>query len=143
MELEQVKVKREEGIKLAAEKEKLHREQEAARAAALKKQARERREAQRKYEAELERLRKERLQQEETIRRERAEMERKEIEEKERQKAREADAAAELIRRRKKYQEEYTCIGVKPQWPCDKCKGDIKRTKTFYRKSEMSATAYM
>ena len=74
-----------------------------------------------------------RLRQEETTRREKAKVKRLELEEKERVEALEA----EVTRKRKKYQEEYVCLDVKPRWPCDKCKGPVNKTQGYYREYQI------
>lgn len=117
------------------ERERMRQQREAERVAEERRQARAKREAQILYEKQLEKIRLERVKQENNRRAQKAEMEMREKLERQMQEIRERAAALEIVRRRKEYQNNYVCIGVKPQWVCDKCKGKVKRYAKYYRKS--------
>lgn len=138
MEMEVRQARIEAARKLAREKEELRkqreREERARRAEELRLEM-QRKAARERYERELEEARKEAARQQERLRRDKLEMERKAREERERLKRMEEEAAAEIVRQRQEYQQNYVCTGVRPQWPCDKCKGRVQRYTTYYRKS--------
>ncbi|KAF8850292.1 P-loop containing nucleoside triphosphate hydrolase protein [Acephala macrosclerotiorum] len=135
MEIEQERARVELEMKLRKERERLRQQREAERVAEERREARAKREAQILYEKQLEEIRLERVRQEEKMRAQKAEIERKERLERQMQEIRERAAALEIARRRKEYQDNYVCIGVQPQWVCDKCKGKVKRYAKYYRKS--------
>lgn len=135
MEMEVRQARIEAARKLAREKEELRkqreREERARRAEELRLEM-QRKAARERYERELEEARKEAARQQERLRRDKLEMERKAREERERLKRMEEEAAAEIVRQRQEYQQNYVCTGVRPQWPCDKCKGRVQRYTTYY-----------
>jgi hypothetical protein len=116
-------------LKKQREKEERVRKAEELRLEMARKAARE------KYEGELEEARKEVVRQEEKRKREKVEMERKEREKRERLKRMEEEAAEAVMEQRREYQSNYVCTYVRPQWPCDKCKGRVQRYTIYYRKS--------
>ena len=134
MEMEQERARKEQEERLRQERERLRRLLEAERVAEERKQARAKREARMLYEKQLGEIRMEKVRQEANMKREKAEMERKEGEERQRQKAREEAAAAEVVRRRKEYQENYDCLGLSPPVFCNKCEGRLEKYTTYYRK---------
>jgi len=132
LELEQARREQEEIVREERERVRLQREKQ--RIDEEVRQARERREAEVLYERQLEQIRIERVRQEENRRRETLQIERKKREERERQKEREEAAAEEVVRRMAEYQDNYVCIGLRPRWVCDKCKGKVERYTKYYRK---------
>ena len=138
LEKEVEQARREAARKLAREKHELQKQrekEERERKAEEERLERERLEARLRYEREFKEARQEAVRQQERRKREKAEMLRREREEKERQKQREEEAAAAIVRQREEHQRNYVCTYVRPQWPCDKCKGRVQRYSTYYRKS--------
>lgn len=133
MEREAEQARKEAAAKLAQEQEYLRRQREEQRVAEEQRLAKEQKEAQERHKRQLEEARKEAQRQEERRQREKVEMERKEREERERQRRRELEAAAKVVRQRKEYQRNYVCTGIRPQWPCDKCKGRVEKYTSYYR----------
>ncbi|KAF4625164.1 hypothetical protein G7Y89_g13005 [Cudoniella acicularis] len=138
MEREVEQARREAAKKLAREKRELRKqrekEEEERKAAEITLEM-ERIEARIRYERELEEARKKAVREQERRQREKIEMERREREARERQKQMEEEAAAAVVTQRLEYQRNYVCTYVRPQWPCDKCKGRVQRYTTYYRKS--------
>ncbi|KAH7351274.1 P-loop containing nucleoside triphosphate hydrolase protein [Rhexocercosporidium sp. MPI-PUGE-AT-0058] len=132
LQQEEEKKKTEREKKLREEQDALKKKREQERVAEEKKRVKAKADAQRAHAKQLEDMRRERRLQEEKIKKEKQEMERKEREERQRQKEREEAAAAEVVRRRAEYQKNYNCIGIRAQWPCDKCKGKVFRYTVYY-----------
>ncbi|KAG4431744.1 hypothetical protein IFR05_012778 [Cadophora sp. M221] len=132
LQQEEDKKRREREKRLRDEQEALRKKREQERIAEENRRAKAKADAQRAHAKQLEDMRRERRLQEERIKREKEEMERKEREEIQRQRDREIAAAAEVVRRRQEYQRNYNCIGIRAQWPCDKCKGKIFRYTVYY-----------
>jgi hypothetical protein len=131
MELE-MRLRREENERrILREKEEMERKIRLQRA----KEERERREEQRRQEAEFERklreAEREKKEREERQRREFEVLERKRREQEEERKRREREMELE-------FQENYRCTERDPNWPCDKCKGQVATrhgTSRYYRES--------
>jgi hypothetical protein len=138
MEREAEHARREAARKLAHEKRELQRQREKEEKAQKDEEIRlemEQVQARIRYEKELQEAREEAIREQNRRQREIADMKRREREAMERQKRLEEEAEAEIVRQRLEYQRNYVCTYVRPQWPCDKCKGRVQRYTVYYRKS--------
>jgi hypothetical protein len=131
-EIEAEEARKEAALRLAQEREYFRMQREAQRVAEEQRLAKEQKEAEKMYERQLEEAWEEARRQEERRQRERAEMEWREREERARQRRRVLEAEAEVVRQRTEYQRNYVCIGIRPQWPCDKCDGMVQRYTSYY-----------
>ena len=120
--------KREQEQKMQRERELFNEKVRRAQMEAKAQRVKEAKERQERYEKERRALELENERKERERLQRRAELERQEREEEKSKKERERKIQLD-------FQTNYVCINHGPKWPCDKCKGPVKRTNVYFRKS--------